>query len=150
MLTTKQILTRASEEFDLPYKTVEVIYNAWLKGLKDRIIHEEEPILYFSLPGITLYKNCNKQRNEYGKSISKEIVEARRSKKKAVDKIVESLLELNPKRIAKRSLYYYWNEPLEYYGFRRGHTLKELEAKQQELFDKVNTHDYTKKSNKYN
>lgn len=151
MLTTKDILLKACEEFDLPYQTVEENYKAFVLGLKDRL--KEEPTLKIYVDKhLSLYFSTKTPAAFHGKDrILVKYRKIRKRRKEIVKKIKEKLRENNNKQTVDKYTIYCQNIPIMYYGIKQGYSLKELEDIQNRFFDKFNKYDYegTKKAKNY-
>lgn len=144
MLTTKQILTNTANEFNLPYDTVESLYKAWVRGFKDRLIQEE--ILYFYLTkGLPIYFTTRVNVAERGTNRPlPKISASRERKRREIKKIIKRLEKVNTPHRANTQVIYQHYPPLDFYGYRKGYRLKELEQIQQKMFDKFNKYEYPK------
>lgn len=146
MLTTKTILTKTAEKYNLPYTTVEANYKAWVKGLKDRLL--KDPILYLRLAeGLPLFFTNKIDRAEHGtRHLSKELVHSKKIKNKEIDKIIKKFEKYNSKYRSKKDIIYNNVPPIDFYGYNKGYSLKELEGIQNRMFEKMNKHEYNKNS----
>lgn len=142
MLTTKELLERAARKFDLPYETVKVNYDAWVRGMRERIL-DEKPLTIWMTHGIKLFFQTKTPTAFYGQSrMEKRYEKSRKIKKELVKKIKDRLRPYNTNYKVDKYTIYCHEIPIMYYGIKQGYTLKELEETQQRLFDKYNKHDY--------
>lgn len=150
MLTTKEILQRTSEEFGVPIETVEVLYKAWVKGLKDRVA--EDPVMVINFPNsLKLHFTTKVKTKDIGITVRSEALKkSKMIKTEAAEKIRELNVPHNLESRKKKFFPTYFRPPLYYYGYKQGYSLTELERIQQKMFDLYNTHDYTKKGYRNN
>lgn len=142
MLTTKELLERASKEFDIPYETVKVNYDAWVKGIQNRILNEK-PLEIHITDGIILYFQSKTPSAFYGhRRLPYKYGKPRTIKRELVKKIKDRLRPYNSNYKVDRYTIYCQEIPFIHYGLKKGYTLKELEEKQEKMFENFNTHDY--------
>lgn len=142
MLTTKKILLEACEEFDLPYETVKANYDAWVIGLKNRLLAGNTLNLRVAKNLVLYYTSKVNIAENGGLRPSKEIVNSRKNRKLAVEKVIKRLEKTHSKRRSKKFVIYNNYPPLEYYGYNKGYSLTDLEEAQQRMFDKKNKYEY--------
>lgn len=150
MKKLSDIAIEISEELGVSEEDVKANWEAWLKGTKQRIVNE--PVTYFQLPKFGRFYYVNKMRTAFrytlkNKTDSKEIRERLKEKKDLCIDFAINQFKLNEQREEKDHIKYthiYHNQvpPLEFYGFLKGYDLKEMESKQQKVFDLMNKHNY--------
>lgn len=142
MITETDLIKLAARRFGMPEKQVEHYYKAYVKGLKKAV--SESDVLKFSIfKGLELYFTDKISRAEHGKSKpSRTYIKSRQRRMRKVRLHMEHLRRRNTIKVIRSRIAFRRVPPIEYYGYNMGYTLKELEAIQNRMFEKVNTYDY--------
>lgn len=146
MKTSKDLIRMVSEELNISEKTVENNYNAWVRGVKDRIVVEAPLRICFS--SITMYYNY-RSKDILGKEKLNNFSFKLQAKLRKKARDVElKLVELGAsKNVLTRHSVYREIPPIMYYGLKQGLSIKQIEQIQNDFFEKLNKYDY-KRNNK--
>lgn len=147
MITEVEIIKETAKELDLDEDLVTHHLKAWIKGVKDRC--RAEPLLHIEIaPGIRLYFNARKTYKDFrafAKLNDKNYTQNLRNIHEEIKKIRQIKMIDATEKAKKRHSIYNQHVPIDYYGFKQGYSLQDLERIQSNVFDKYNKFEYKNK-----